>query len=318
MKPFHELSRSGQARRLRQMAHNALHNYPITPVRVRLAGHDTNATYRVDATDGSRYALRITSPEADHTLEETQAELAFLAHLAETTDIGAPQPVRTTDGALCVLETALGVPEPRTCTLFTWLPGRIAGQRVTPKLYRQMGDLLARLHISAASWQHPPTLRKINRVFYFNDPILLFKRADEATAALYRAAADRVQHGLDALWADRAAARVIHADLHPWNIMAHEGGITPFDFEDLMLGFPVQDVAISLYYVRTRPDYPALLAAFRAGYAHHLPWPGDEALMLHFVHRGLMLLNFAYALDDDAWGAGIAAWLGDVLPGWVA
>jgi Ser/Thr protein kinase RdoA (MazF antagonist) len=38
------------------------------------------------------------------------------------------------------------------------------------------------------------------------------------------------------------------------------------DFEDVMLGYPVQDVAITLYYGQQREQYPELRDAFFEGY----------------------------------------------------
>jgi Ser/Thr protein kinase RdoA (MazF antagonist) len=39
---------------------------------------------------------------------------------------------------------------------------------------------------------------------------------------------------------------------------AHRGRLTAFDFEDVMRGLPVQDIAITLSYGRERPDHREL------------------------------------------------------------
>ena len=42
--------------------------------------------------------------------------------------------------------------------------------------------------------------------------------------------------------------RILHNDLHQWNVRIYRGRLSPIDFEDLMWGWPVQDIATTLYY----------------------------------------------------------------------
>ena len=67
-----------------------------------------------------------------------------------------------------------------------------------------------------------------------------------------------------------------------------------------MIGHPVQDVAITFYYIQMHPEYEALKAAFQAGYEVLRPWPveSQEQLAGLLAWRGLDLLNFVLYTDN--------------------
>ena len=93
---------------------------------------------------------------------------------------------------------------------------------------------------------------------------------------------------------------VLHGDLHQWNVKIRRGVLSPFDFEDLLYGSPVMDVATTLYYVRHDDDYRELAAAFRSGYERQRPWvehePGEVDRLM--FARSIDLLN-AVLLDES-------------------
>jgi Ser/Thr protein kinase RdoA (MazF antagonist) len=95
--------------------------------------------------------------------------------------------------------------------------------------------------------------------------------------------------------------RVLHGDLHSWNVKVTGGRVVAFDFEDLMWGWPVQDIATTLYYWWGRDDFQLLRSAFRQGYETVAPWPdatGDE-VDTFIVGRALVIANDAIQLVDS-------------------
>jgi Ser/Thr protein kinase RdoA (MazF antagonist) len=73
------------------------------------------------------------------------------------------------------------------------------------------------------------------------------------------------------------------------------------DFEDVMLGYPVQDIAITLYYGRQRDDYESLREAFAQGYTGIRMWPVDrdgriETLM---AARSVNFINYVARIDPS-------------------
>lgn len=290
-RPFVELTPRGQALRVRQLALNALPAYDVAVRRVTLLSNDLNGIFRVDLTNGERRMLRVSEPtwRSDSDLH---AELAWLQSLAATApDIGAPVPYPNRDGQLVTLATAPGVPEARRCVLFSWVPGRPAADALTQANVQAMGSLSARLHAQAATVTFPPDvqLRRYDRILPRGERYL--RDLPEYAAVLpperkrsIDAAVERANAGFATLLADSAALRPIHGDLHHSNVLIHRGVPRPVDFEDIIIGHPTQDIALTfydfLYYTDPKQhDYATLCGWFQEGYTQHSPWPATPELI---------------------------------------
>ena len=59
---------------------------------------------------------------------------------------------------------------------------------------------------------------------------------------------------------------LIHADLHLGNAIFHRGGVKLIDFDDCGTGHRLYEVAVALWELRDRPDYPAYRDALLDGY----------------------------------------------------
>ena len=96
--------------------------------------------------------------------------------------------------------------------------------------------------------------------------------------------------------------RILHGDLHQWNVRNSRGRLSPIDFEDLMLGWPVQDIATTLYYFPSE-RYAALRAAFQAGYTRRASWPErvPGEINSFMAARGVGLANFVLHDPNPAW-----------------
>ena len=92
---------------------------------------------------------------------------------------------------------------------------------------------------------------------------------------------------------------LIHGDLHFWNVHLHRGKLYAIDFEDIMLGYPLQDVAVTLSYGREREGYPAWKEAFYQGYSSIREWPvKDQAQMETLIAaRSVMFINYVARID---------------------
>jgi Ser/Thr protein kinase RdoA (MazF antagonist) len=269
----------GQARRLRQLAINALASYNLDVARFRLITNDMNGIFRIDTTDGKRFVLRVTTPEGGHILDHVTAEMDWLAALSRDTDLSVPHPLPTREDSLVVTASADGVAEPRLCEIFSWVDGKNLVEDMSEVNLAKLGELSARLHTHALTY-HPPTelsLLRFDRVFPFSEAVVLF---DERLSNLfpperrliYQKGIDWAQESIDRLKTSGEPMRILHGDLHQWNVRVARGVLSPIDFEDLMLGWPVQDIATTFYYF-LRDDYLTLRSAFQAGYTRHSPWP---------------------------------------------
>jgi Ser/Thr protein kinase RdoA (MazF antagonist) len=163
-----------------------------------------------------------------------------------------------------------------------------------------LGELSARLHAHAQTYRHPNhlSLLTLDRVFYFPEPVVLFEErfADlfpPERKAIYQKAIDWAQDSIDQLQASGAPMRILHGDLHQWNVRIARGVLSPIDFEDLTLGWPVQDIAITLYYLFPLENFPSLRSAFQEGYTRHRPWPEQHPgeIDSFIAARGMGLAN---------------------------
>lgn len=281
MRDFYTLTERGRARRLRGLAFKALEHYDLSMARLRLITNGTNGIFRVDTTDGQKFVLRVClAGEIGHSAAQLNSEMLWLAALGRDTDLTVPMPLPARSGDLFVTASAPGVPEPRHCVVFGWVPGQDISERLTAPHIEKWGAFAARLHAHGAAFQPPPEFQivRYDRPFPFDEPVVLFDEAHRALLpppreALFRQALARVEAAIRRLCGSGEAPRVLHGDLHKWNVRVSRGRIGAVDFEDLMWGWPVQDIATTLYYHQLGDDYPAIRAAFRRGYETVSPWP---------------------------------------------
>ena len=314
MKPFHDLTSVGQARRLRPHAINLLEDaFGIRAARLRQLTSASNTIFRVERHKQPPLVLRIASPKSCHGLEETRSELAWLETLCRNGHIDVPQAIHTLAGDPVPAIAAPGIPGTRHAALFRWIPGKMLADCLTVVNVAAHGRLAAALHERAQGFS-PPSWFRIrsyrsafpysNPSFVPSEPIVLFDHLAKGLMpperkAVFRRVLDRVQRAIDDLHHD-TAPQVIHNDLHVWNVKISRGAPYALDFEDLLWGFPLQDLATTLYYYRYRDDYGDLLAAFRGGYETVRPWPvvDTRGLETLIAGRALLLANYVAASED--------------------
>lgn len=326
MRPFHALTPLGQTRRLRGLAETALGRFGLRPARLRLLQWDNNGIFRVDTDDGRRLVLRVARP-GHRSPDAMRAEASWLRHLATVApDLGAPDVVTTDDGETVVVVGADGVPDARACLVMTWVPGGLLVDRPTPRHVRAWGALLARLHeVSPPGRLDIPTH---DRVLLSKGDGLLSGRHIEAVGAdlhgQLTAAARAAQQLVDQLHRDAPRLSVLHGDLHQWNVKVSRGRALPIDFEDITWGVPLQDVAITSYYLARLDGAAQLCDHLRAGYESVRPWPaGDDDHLVATLTAGhaAMMVDLVLTHEDPVvrgYLPRVLDGLSGRLAGWVA
>ena len=312
-KPFADVSARTQVRRLRELARTALPAWGLRDATLRLLFHGYNTTFRVDAADGRRYALRVNT-QPGKTAQHLAGEVAWLAALSAETALHVPTPQRTRDGALSAVVTSPDHDWALPVVLFSWLDGRNLGNRWTADQAHAVGVAMATLHDHAERWTMPAgaSFSDFGSVLTDLPNRLGDHRALSAEqSALLVEAMNRAQHFQDEVF---AAGPVIplHADLHGGNLKwrrgvspsstgggvstsSTDGGVwtsvlSVFDFDDAGYGPPALDLAISAYYLR---DDEGAEVAMKAGYATVRPLPAvtDEQFEAMVAGRNLLLVN---------------------------
>lgn len=290
-KPFVDVTARTQVRRLRALAARALPAWGLGAASLRLLNHGYNTTFRVDAADGRRFALRV-NVIPTKTDAHLRAEVAWLAALAAETDLQVPTPQPTRDG-----EWAAHVPSPDhgrdlPLVLFSWLDGRNLGFKPRLGQVRAVGEAMALLHHHAATWRPPAG----GELPLFDDVLTGLPNRlgdhpalDADARAVLTVALARAQQLQDQAFATDQVIP-LHADLHGGNLKWHDGRLSVFDFDDAGCGVPALDLAISSYYLRVDAAYEA---ALREGYARVRPLPrlSDEAFEGMIAGRNLLLLD---------------------------
>ena len=296
---YYDLSEQGRRNRLRGVAAAALEEYELDVVRMRGLTDATNGMFRLDTSDGSRYAMRVgLGPPAGHTALEFRSEMEWVHALAAGSDVIVPTPVPKRLGGYVALAGAADVPHERPCAVFSWLEGPLLADRLSPASVGEFGATMARMHVAAAAFVPSPgfTAASYDRVYPYDLPFVVFTDAgDDLLPAERRAAFEEayalVERTIGRL-ASREPARVLHGDFHPWNAKVNRGVVSAFDFEDMVWGWPVQDIGTSLYYFWSGEDFEERRAQFRSGYESIARWPDPGGEVFTFIAgRTLVMAN---------------------------
>jgi Ser/Thr protein kinase RdoA (MazF antagonist) len=300
MRPFDQVTRVTQRKRLRRLGEIALQRYGRDGAKLRFISDTASFVFRVDW-QGERYALRIDpEPANEEWLAMLKAEMAWLAALRRDTSLAVPEPVAAQDGTLVQVVTADGVPGSRLVSLLRWMPGRLIGDRPAPGILAQMGAFMAHLHHHAERFALPDGAVRSHtawdRLAYWCD------RRNDTSATLTAeeqdlcaAAAERLQVEIAGVGRDTDYG-LIHADLHLHNCLLHEGELGVIDFADCRFASYFYDIAVPLTYLDERPDYERLRAAFFEGYAgvRSLPDGYEGAVQTFMVARAFDIVEWIH------------------------
>ncbi len=308
MRTYRELTDRGRARRLRALAGDAVvEALGVEPGTLRLrARHSFNTVFRVEP---GPVALRVGSGVRIHHPGVEDVEAAWLDALADA-GLTSLRNRRTLDGRRWLTIGTTGVPEPRVCTLFEWVPGRPLDRRPTPDRLEAAGRLLARLHDHAAT--EPTAIPERLRAPLRADRAIGFAVADRVSdhrsvdGRVFVEAIERVQAAIDELWRSPPhRPHLLHGDFGPNNVLAVGRRLDPIDFQDLQLGFDLQDVATAVdSLARRRPE---LVEPFRRGYRSVRPWPDlpPELAGALAAGRHLTIMNLALVAPERGIGTAL-------------
>jgi Ser/Thr protein kinase RdoA (MazF antagonist) len=120
-------------------------------------------------------------------------------------------------------------------------------------------------------------------------------------AALLRAR-DQVRSALKAYEERSDNFSLIHADLHPDNIIHNAGDLSLIDFDDSAFGWHMYDIAAMLIEFVTAPDFEILCAALLEGYREHRPLARRDVQILptFILVRGLATIGWFHQRPEHA------------------
>jgi Ser/Thr protein kinase RdoA (MazF antagonist) len=273
-------------------ARAALESFPIDAVETTLVSLAENVTFKVTDRAGDAYVLRLHRP-GYHTLDELVSERAWIRALAAA-GIDVPDAVAARDGRDYVPVTIPATGERRYAGMLHWTEGRLLSHvlaettddKVIEDYFRQLGALTAATHNQSSIWQPPPgfTRHALDADGLMGEaphwgPFWEHRSLTAAERRLLLDVRDRMHATLTQLSRDPAGYSLIHADLHPGNILVDGETLTVIDFDDAGFGWHQYDIAVVLTYWQSKPNVKEIERAFLDGYRATRPVP-DEALAL--------------------------------------
>lgn len=261
-------------------ARAALDSFPVDVGDLTPVSMTENVTFKVtDRRDGSAYVLRLHRP-GYHTLDELESERAWIRALADA-GIDVPRTVAARDGRDYVPVTIPATGEQRFAGMTRWTDGRLLSEvlaetsdhRVVENYFAQLGAITASMHNQASTWQPPPAFQRhaLDGDGLMGDaphwgPFWEYRSLSAAERGLLLDTRGRMHERLTRLSRDPSVYSLIHADMHPGNILVEGDRLTVIDFDDAGFGWHPYDIAVVLTYWQSKPNAAEIERAFLGGY----------------------------------------------------
>lgn len=289
-------------------AMEALKAFPITPDGLELVALAENVTYRVvDRRDGVAYVLRLHRPWY-HTHEELISERVWIRALADA-GISVQMPMSTRDGQEYASVTIPGLGEKRFVGLARWATGRVLArmldettdQKVAEGYFEQLGAVTAAMHEQATRWHAPTafTRHSLDADGFMGSaphwgPFWDHQGLSASERRLMIDTRDRLHAALTRLEQERSVYSMIHADIHPSNVLVDGERLTVIDFDDAAWGWHAYDIAVALMHHQDGPKLAAFERAFVRGYRSMRPLSDQIVALLPMFRlvRGLAQIGW--------------------------
>ncbi len=310
---FFDLPSTAQIEVFTIAAREMLKEYGLAEIAVVCINFDFNITLSVVTELGEKYAFRI-NVNSTRTLENMMAEVEFVHFLSRVQGIHVPRPVA--NNADNFITSIFHVDSDRYLNgiLYTWLEGEVLGDKPTYDQLFTVGAAMARMHQRTREFEltSASSLPTFSDWLWGTQDFLLCEKTRllPEQLALIQQAVAIIQADMNQLLAINPI-QIIHGDLHGWNLMWSEDGLSILDFDDCGYGIPHQDLAITLYYL----DTPQQEAAVLEGYASvcELPAYSKAQMASLLLQRRLVLLNYLYETKNPEHREMLPAYLDKTL-----
>ena len=283
-----------QTQSLTAFAHDVLEKYGINNAEVECINFEFNATFAVTTESAQRYALRL-NINSNRVESNILAEVQWVRHLARVQGINVPAPIATLDDQFVISGVHQDSGQTIYGVMYSWLEGEELGDEPTLEQLHLVGSSIALMHLNSGEFvlSDNAELPTFNDFFWGTEDFLFSSQSKvpPRDRELLKKAHDLIMKYIDELYAT-SAVHIIHADLHGWNLMWHEGQLSIFDFDDCGYGVEAQDIAVALYYLDTPEQDAALLDGYKS--IRPLPVYSEKAMKAILLQRRLLLLNYLY------------------------
>ena len=294
----------------------ALKSFPVDAEDVKLIAHSENVTFRVSVRDGNTdYVLRLHRP-GYNSIEELDSERAWTRALKKA-GVLVPISLPTHHGDNFELVDIPNAGKQCYAGMTTWFEGSPLSDYLETssdivervRTFRRIGEIAAAIHNQATRWKEPAGFarRRLDLDGLLGEAPLwgrFWEHADltSAEVALLLRAREGARDSLRAYGERPGNFSLIHADLHPDNIVYDGESLALIDFDDSAYGWHMHEIASALIEYRFAPGFGALRDALLEGYREHRPLTAQDADMLpvFLLIRGMAIMGWFHQRPEHA------------------
>jgi Ser/Thr protein kinase RdoA (MazF antagonist) len=256
----------------------SLRRWTLSPATsISLLNVSENATFALSDPAGRELVLRL-HRVGYSSAEEIRSELAWMEALRGDGVIETAAPVPGADGDLVqILESRTGAAA-RFAVAFERLPGQEPDARDAVHWFERLGELTARMHGHAKSWELPPGFRRKRWDFEamvgpqgFWGSWRAAIGLDAGGVVILEGALDLIRRRLERFGQSSEVFGLVHADLRLANLLVDGSRLRIIDFDDCGFSWLLYDFATAVSFIEHDPIVPELLRAWCDGYRKRLP-----------------------------------------------
>ncbi|MCK5130291.1 MAG: phosphotransferase, partial [Clostridiales bacterium] len=254
------------------------------------------------------YGLKVVS-DLSTKLSDSLTEVFFLDRVNAKSDLVVPEVIYSKSNQGVTIITSDYTDIPKRVIVYKWLEGKQLNDKETDALYYQVGQMMATLHKVTDGEEVPDELTpmKWDRVYYFTDEEIVYKdkayrdKTSDETIAIMDKTIALLDNALSEYY-KKPNVQLVHGDMNPYNVLLKDEEMWLLDFEDALLGYPIHDSAIMLYYYKYDDnfDYEKVKKTVLDGYSSVSGSQDftDYDIDLFILARRVNFLNYIFLVTD--------------------
>jgi Ser/Thr protein kinase RdoA (MazF antagonist) len=285
----------------------ALESFAVEAEDVELVAQSENITFRVSVSGGAVYALRLHRPDYN-SIQELESERSWVEALSASS-VSVQDSLLTPQGQHFELIDIPAAGEQRYAGMTTWLEGALLSDYLDTsadgpergRIFREIGEMAATMHNQSTHWNEPPGFvrRRLDLEGLLGEAPVWGRFWEHtvltgAEQALLLQTRDELRTALTDYGEKPGHFGLVHADVHPANIVYDGEKLSLIDFDDSAYGWHMYDIASALIEYRNAADFEVLRAALLDGYREHRPLPATDVEMLpvFLLVRGMAIIGW--------------------------